>query len=68
MDTNNKNQSNTWVVYSMRVATELIKRGHIVVATIPNAKDPKYTSWIFAIDQTFERDLEELKGGARNGK
>lgn len=61
-------KQNTKIIYSMRIATELIKMGHIVLITKPNIKNPKYMSWIFVLDDTLERDLEELKGGVRIGK
>lgn len=63
---NNKDKiRKTRIIYSMRIAMELIQMGHIVLTTIPNPEEPKYTSWIFAVDDSFERDLEILKGGAR---
>lgn len=68
MNTNNENKQNTKIIYSMKIASELIKMGHIVLTTIPNPQDPKYTSWIFVVDDTFYRDLEILKGGVRIGK
>lgn len=61
-------QNNTKIIYSMRIATELIKMGHTVLITKPNIKNPKYMSWVFVLDDTLERDLEGLKGGARIGK
>jgi hypothetical protein len=63
--TNNKNNK-TIIIYSMKIATELINRGHIVLTTIPNSKDPRYTSWIFVIDDTFIDDFKEIKGGLAN--
>lgn len=65
MNTNTKKEK---IVYSLRIATELIRRGHKVITTIPNPEEPRYTTWIFEVDDTLELDFEEIKGGIRNGK
>lgn len=65
---NNEYKDKTKVIYSMKIAVELISRGHSVITTMPNIKDPRYTVWVFGIDDTFEADFEEIKGGIRNGK
>lgn len=42
---NNKDKiRKTRIIYSMRIAMELIQMGHIVLTTIPNPEEPKYTS------------------------
>lgn len=64
---NNEYKDKTKVIYSMKIAVELISRGHNVITTMPNIKDPRYTVWVFGIDDTFNKDFEELTGGARNG-
>lgn len=56
------------IIYSLRIAMYLIKKGHKVVTTMPNPEEPQYTAWIFQLDDTFETDFEHVKGGARNGK
>lgn len=56
----------TRVIFSMKVAAELIQRGHSVLMTMPNIKDPRYTVWVFGVDETFNEDFEELTGGARD--
>lgn len=68
MDTKiNKDKNKTRVIYSMKMAVELIEKGHKVIMTMPNIKDPRYTVWVFSVDETFEADFEALKGGSRNG-
>lgn len=56
----NTNQNKTKIVFSMKIAAQLIRKGHKVMAEIPNPANKKYMSWIFAVDETFERDFQEL--------
>lgn len=56
------------IVYSLRIAMYLIKKGHKVVTTMPNPEEPKYTTWIFQMDETLERDFNSVKGGSRIGR
>jgi hypothetical protein len=48
-------------VYKMDYAMELIKQGHEVVQTIPNPKNNRYITWIFKVDDTFDKDLMKLR-------
>lgn len=32
------------IIYSLRIAMYLIKRGHKVVTTMPNPEEPQYTA------------------------
>ena len=64
MDTNMNREYR--IVYSMRIAMELIKLGHRVISTMPNPEDARYIAWIFESDDTFEPDLKAVKGGRRN--
>lgn len=66
MDTNTKTKYCT--VYNMKIAMELKNRGHIVAEIIPNPKKLDFVCWVFIVDETFNRDLSELKGGVRIGK
>ena len=63
---NKKYKDKTKVIYSMRIAAELIQLGHNVLMTMPNIKDTRYTVWVFGMDDTLEADFEALKGGCRN--
>lgn len=56
----------TRVIYSMKIAAELIRMGHKVIMTMPNIKDNRYTVWVFEVNDTFKADFEALKGGCRN--
>lgn len=52
------------VVYKLKLAMDLIKRGHEPIQTIPNPVNSKYTCWIFEKNSIFLKDFEELlKGG-----
>lgn len=66
MNTNNENEYK--IIYSLRIAMFLIKKGHKVVTTMPNPEEPQYTTWIFQMDDTLERDFNMMKGGSRNGR
>lgn len=66
MNTNNEDEYK--IVYSLRIAMHLIKKGHKVVTTMPNPEEPQYTTWIFQMDDTLEADFNSVKGGCRNGK
>lgn len=66
MNTNNENEYK--IIYSLRIAMFLIKKGHKVITTMPNPEEPQYTTWIFQMDDTLERDFNMMKGGSRNGK
>lgn len=67
--TNTTNTSNTWLVFSTRIAGILIKQGHKIVDTLPNPKIPGKDMFLFEIDDTFSRDLQDaIEGGSRNGR
>lgn len=66
MNTNNENEYK--IIYSLRIAMYLIKKGHKVITTMPNPEEPQYTTWIFQMDETLERDFNKVKGGGRIGK
>lgn len=65
---NKYKKNDIMIIYNMRYATQLIQLGHTVLTTMPNAKNPGYTVWVFAIDATFIDDFNKIKGGARIGK
>ena len=68
MFTNSNSNDNQYVIiYKLTLAVELMKKGHTVIATMPNPNRPNFTTWIFERSDEFIRDLEELKGGSRNG-
>ena len=54
---NTKNENEYKIVYSLKIAMYLIKKGHKVI-----------TTWIFQMDDTLESDFNSAKGGCRNGK
>ena len=62
----NANNNEYKIVYSLKIAMYLIKKGHKVVTTIPNPEEPQYTTWIFQMDNTLEADFKAAKGGRRN--
>ena len=54
------------IVYKLDFYLALIEKGHQVATTIPNPKNNALVAWIFEEDDTFDEDLAELIGGARN--
>ena len=42
MNTNNENEYK--IIYSLRIAMFLIKKGHQVITTMPNPEEPQYTT------------------------
>ena len=66
MNTNNENEYK--IVYSLKIAMYLIKKGHKVITTMPNPEEPQYTTWIFQMDDTLEADFNSAKGGFRIGR
>ena len=66
MNTNNENEYK--IVYSLRIAMYLIKKGHKVITTMPNPEEPQYTTWIFQMDDTLDADFNSVKGGCRSGR
>jgi len=64
---NTKTNNQYFTIYNMKYAIELQKKGHQVVAQMPNPKKPEFICWVFQVDETLHSDLEALKGGSRNG-
>ena len=48
------------IIYSLRVMEQLVRMGHIPVATIPNPKNTKYNCWVFEVNETFLKDCEQV--------
>lgn len=46
------------IIYSLRVMEQLVRMGHIPVATIPNPKNTKYNCWVFELTEAFQRDRD----------
>jgi hypothetical protein len=43
----------TMMIYTLKVMKQLVERGHIPIATIPNPKDTRYNCWVFEVNETF---------------
>lgn len=56
-----KNESKETVmlkkVYSLRVAHELSKKGHLIVGTQPNPNKPEFLVYLFEATLEFDRDF-----------
>lgn len=52
----------TYVVFSLRIANELVRRGYQIIETGINTENPKYKVFYFEDTEDFRRTLEEVKG------
>ena len=57
----------TKIIYSLKVATQLITMGHNPITTMPNPNKPRLMCWIFEITPEFQHDLDIVLGGISNG-
>lgn len=51
------------IVYSLRVMLQLVERGFMPTATMPNPKYKEYDCWVFERSEAFDRALDEILGG-----
>ena len=63
---NTKTNTEYRIVYVMKIAMDLIARGHIVLSTMPNPHKTMLTMWVFKQDDTLDADIEALKEDRRN--
>ena len=54
METKNK------IIYTRKIAMQLIEMGHVPVGTMPNPSRPEFLTWIFAVNPKFEADLGKV--------
>lgn len=55
------------IIYSMRVMKQLVTKGFIPLAAMPNPKDSNYQCWVFKDTKEFEAALTEIMGGDKRG-
>ncbi|HWO74378.1 MAG TPA: hypothetical protein VNM69_00515 [Bacillus sp. (in: firmicutes)] len=48
------------IVLNIRVADELLRRGHTVISVKPSTKVKGRAAFVFKVTPEFERDLTEL--------
>lgn len=48
------------IIYSGKIANELIKRGHRIVKVMPDRKNKIKTVFVFANERNIVRDVDEL--------
>lgn len=48
------------VVYSMKNAIQMKIKGHKLLTTMPNPKNPKFSCWVFEDDPSFDSDLHQI--------
>ncbi len=49
------------IIYKMKLAMALIKKGYKPVTTMPNPNNPKFMTWVFDKTENFMKDFEALK-------
>ena len=60
-------QSKYITIYRLDYAMELAKKGHNIVSTMPNPKNPEVMAWVIEKGENFETDFQAvMKGGRRN--
>jgi hypothetical protein len=52
----------TYVVFSLRIANELVRRGFKIIETGINTENPKYKVFYFEDTEEFRAALNEIKG------
>lgn len=57
-NTENKNK----IIYTRRIAMQLIEMGHVPAGTMPNPSKPEFLCWIFKRNEKFDRDLGSVLG------
>lgn len=53
-------QNKTKLIFSMRIASQLIKIGYPVIETLPNPANPQLIMWVFEETPSFKKDFERL--------
>ena len=48
------------IIYSLKVMRQLVERGFIPVATLPNPKNSRFNCWVFEVSEEFQRVLDEI--------
>lgn len=48
------------IIYTRKIAMQLIEMGHVPVGTMPNPSKPEFLTWIFANTKKFEEDLSTV--------
>jgi len=55
-------ESKNKIIYTRRIAMQLIEMGHVPAGTMPNPSKPEFLCWIFNRTTKFDRDLSEVLG------
>ena len=55
-------QNKTKLIFSMRIASQLMKKGYQVIETLPNPANPQLIMWVFEETPSFKEDFEKLLG------
>ena len=50
----------TEIIYSIRVMKQLVSKGHIPIAMMPNPQNSKYNCWVFEVNEAFLRDRDQV--------
>lgn len=48
------------IIYTRKIAMELIEAGNIPAGTMPNPSKPEFLTWIFAETPKFQNDLKRI--------
>lgn len=53
-------ETSSIIIYSGKIANELLKRGHRIVKVMPDRRNKIKTVFIFANDECIVQDVDEL--------
>jgi len=58
----------TRLVFNIPIARQLMRRGNIVIKTMPNKKDNDLIVFVFLEDEKFIKDFEEVLNEYKKGQ
>ena len=58
----------TRLVFNIPIARQLMRRGNIIIKTMPNKKDNDLIVFVFLEDEKFIKDFEEVLNEYKKGQ
>lgn len=53
------------IIYSLKIMTQLVDKGFIPKAMMPNPRFPQFNCWIYEITPEFQKALDEVLDDGR---
>lgn len=51
------------IIYSLKIMRQLVEKGHVPEHVMPNPTDNRFNCWVFAVNDKFQADLDEIMEG-----